>query len=99
MPKAFARSFLSSKRAVTIDRVEGERTAAKTPCSARAAMSQPPLVALPPTADMMAKPVIPTMKVRLGPKRSANAAAEEEQTAERQGVGRDDPLAVGRRHA
>ncbi len=71
MPKAFPRSLGSVKVVVSSDSADGARTAAKTPCSARAANSIAGVVAAPPIAEAVAKPISPMTKVRLRPTRSA----------------------------
>ncbi|CAB4659992.1 unannotated protein [freshwater metagenome] len=66
-PKAFARSLLSVKVTVINERAAGASRAAKTPCSPRAEINNPWLVATPPSADAVAKPMSPMMSMRLRP--------------------------------
>ncbi len=65
--KALARSVVSVKRTVSSASAAGASSAPKAPCNARAAKSISPVVARPPRAEASAKPVMPTMKVRLRP--------------------------------
>ena len=51
------------------------RNAAATPCSARAAISTPPVGAAPASADASANPTMPAMNVSRRPHRSPTAPA------------------------
>ena len=70
MPNAFARSPGSVKVVASSDSEAGARMAPNAPWTARAAMSIPNDWAAPPTAEAMAKPSRPPMKVHLRPNRS-----------------------------
>ena len=59
------------KVVVTIDSAAGEMIAAPMPCTARAPISTPMLLASPQTSEAMVKSVRPTRKIRLRPSRSA----------------------------
>ncbi len=65
--KARARSWLSVKVTLIRDNAAGASRAAKTPCRARAENSSSAFWAIPPSAEAMAKPASPMMKVRLRP--------------------------------
>ena len=92
IPNAFARSAASVKVVVSSDSAAGARIAPNSPCTARAATSMSKLCAAPPTAEATAKPARPPMNVHLRPKRSDEPPAEQQQAAEGQRVGGDDPL-------
>ena len=70
-PRALLRSEPSLKVVVTIDSAAGERIAAPRPCTARAAISCPSLVARPPANEATPKRMRPKMKTRRRPIRSA----------------------------
>ena len=95
MPNALARSRgLGEGRGQQRERGGREQRAERRPAAARAATSTPKLCAAPPIAEATAKPTRPTMKVALAAEEVAEAAAEQQQAAEGQGVGGDDPLAA-----
>jgi hypothetical protein len=60
----------SGKAEITRARAAGEAIAAPTPCTARAAISQPDVVARPPASDARVKTAMPAMKVRRRPRMS-----------------------------
>ncbi len=70
IPNALPRSSGSVNVVVSRPSADGARSAPNPPCSARAATSTPKLCAAPPMAEAPAKPMSPTMKVHLRPKRS-----------------------------
>jgi hypothetical protein len=65
------RSAGSVNVVVSSESAEGASIAPNAPCVARAATSTPKLSAAPPTAEAVAKPSNPAMKVHFRPKRSA----------------------------
>ncbi len=71
-PSALLRSAPSLKVVATIERAAGERIAAPSPCTARAAISWPGLAARPPASEASAKRISPPMKRRRRPSRSAS---------------------------
>ena len=94
-PKARARSRASVKVTVSSERAAGAMRAANAPCRARAAKSRLASGARPPSADAPAKPSRPDQQDPLAPDVVGDPAAEQQQAAEGQGVGRDHPLPVG----
>ena len=66
-PNALARSFESVNATVINDKTDGAKSAAKRPWRPRAAKMNSWLVAIPPSAEALAKPSKPTSKVRLRP--------------------------------
>ncbi len=97
IPNALGRSGDPWKVTVSSPSAEGASSAPKAPCSARAATSIPNDCARPPIAEATAKPVSPPMKRPLAAEEIAELAAQQQQAAEGEGVGGDDPLpAVGR---
>ena len=68
---ARVRAAPSGNVAVTSDNVTGARTAAPTPCTARAAISTPPLCATPAARLAAVNSPSPSRNTRLRPKRSA----------------------------
>ena len=94
-PNALARSLGSWNVTVISASAAGASSAAKPPCRARAAISGPPVGARPPTqggdreAEQTDDEGAPTSPV------VGDATAEQQQAAEGQGVGGDDPLHVG----
>ena len=60
------------KVAVMIDRVAGFMSAEPAPCTTRAPISQPALVARPQKSEATVKMTRPTMKIRRRPNRSAS---------------------------
>ena len=71
IPSALFRSAPSRKVVVTIDSAAGEMIAAPRPCTARALIKTPELLAKPQTSEAIVKSVRPTRKIRLRPSRSA----------------------------
>ena len=69
-PNAFARSFGTLKVTEIIASAAGASSAPKTPCNARDAKRSPWVDEIPPSADAPAKPMSPTMKMRLRPMKS-----------------------------
>jgi hypothetical protein len=65
------RSAGSVNVVVSSERMAGASSAAKAPCTARAAISMPTSTAAPPTAEATAKPTRPMMKTHLRPIMSA----------------------------
>ena len=70
-PKALARSVGSVKVTVIRESAAGAMRAANPPCSARAPNSMAAFWATPPSAEAAAKPIRPTMNIRLRPMKSA----------------------------
>ena len=70
MPNALARSDGSVNVVVSSDSADGASSAPNAPWNARAAASIPNDWAAPPTADAIANPDSPAMKVHLRPNRS-----------------------------
>src|SRR5256714_492059 len=70
-PSALVRSGPSRNGVVTIDRAAGERMAAPSPCTARAAISWPESTASPPAREASADSTSPDMKTARLPSRSA----------------------------
>ena len=66
-PKAFARSFESVNVTEIKLSAAGASSAAKTPCKPRAAKSISALTDIPPSAEAAAKPLSPTINIRLRP--------------------------------
>ena len=95
MPKAFPRSVGSVKVVVSRARTDGARSAPNAPWMLRAATSMGKLSDAPPSAEAEAKPISPMRSARFRPDDVADAAAEEQEAAEGEGVTRDHPLAVG----
>ena len=77
----------SGKLAVSRDSADGATTAAPTPCSARAAMSHHPVGATPMRNDAVTKTAKPPTNTRRRPRRSPEAGAEQQQSAEHERVG------------
>jgi hypothetical protein len=71
MPNALPRSFGIVKVVASSDSAAGASSAAKAPWQARAVTSMPKLLEAPPTAEAMAKPARPVMKITRRPIRSA----------------------------
>ncbi|OJU83561.1 MAG: hypothetical protein BGO11_04925 [Solirubrobacterales bacterium 70-9] len=71
-PSALLRSAPSLKVTATIERAAGERIAAPSPWTARAAISWPESAASPPASEASAKRTSPAMKRRRRPSRSAS---------------------------
>ncbi len=70
MPSARVRSRPSAKLPTMSASTAGEARAPPTPCAARAASSQPAVVARPPTSDETVNRVIPAMNTRRRPRMS-----------------------------
>ncbi len=70
-----------------------------TPCRARAASSIQLAVASPPASELKENRAIPARKVRRRPSRSPDAGPEQEQAAEGEDVGVEDPRQRGAREA
>ena len=84
----------SGKVTAISDSAVGAANAPPTPCAARAASSQAWLVANPPSREASENSTMPAMKTRRRPEQVAGPAAEQQQAAEGQGIGIDDPLKV-----
>ena len=97
MPSAFVRSAPSANVVVTIESAAGETSAAPRPCSARPPTSMPDDVATPLISEAPVKTTSPAMKSRCVPKQVGCAAAEQQEPAEDERVGVDDPLQARRR--
>ena len=91
MPNALPRSAGSVNVVVSSAERRRREQRAEDALGARAATSTPNDSAAPPTAEATAKPSRPPMKAHLRPNRSPSAA-EQQQRAEGQRVGGDDPL-------
>ena len=72
----------------------GEMNAAPSPWSARAPISIPELVERPSSSEAAVKTTRPTEEEALAPEQVAGAAAEQQEAAEDERVGVDDPLEV-----
>ncbi len=72
IPSALLRSAPSRKVVATIESAAGERIAAPRPCTARAAISWPEVLASPPASEARANSTSPNMKTRRRPSRSAS---------------------------
>ena len=92
MPSALFRSAPSSKVVVTIESAAGEMIAAPTPWTARDAIRTSALSARPQASEASVKRMRPTTKISRRPRRSASSPAEQQEAAEGDRVGRDDPL-------
>ena len=77
-----------------IESVAGEMIAAPSPCTARDAIRTPIELERPQASDATAKSPMPIMNMRLPPEQVAGAPAEQEEAAEGDRVGGDDPLQV-----
>jgi hypothetical protein len=91
-PKARARSRTSVNVVVRSAKAEGASSAAKSPCSARAVTRNAKSPAKPPGAEAAAKPMRPRKKRSSPTEEVRQSAAEQEEAAECEGVGGDDPL-------
>ena len=96
MANARPRSFGSVNVVVSSDSADGTSSAANAPWQARAVISIAKLTDAPPIADTPAKPARPVRNVTFRPSQVGQPAAEQQQAAERQGVGGDHPLPVHR---
>ena len=85
-PSALLRSAPSANVVVTRLSAAGERIAAPRPCSARAAISVPPLVASPPANDATANSAKPAHEHPPAPEQVRHPPAEQQEAAERQHV-------------
>lgn len=90
-PKALARSPGSVKVTASRERPAGASRAPNTPCRARAVSSMPALMATPPRAEAGPKPITEGPLAADG---VADPAAGQQQSAEGEHVGGDDPLPV-----
>ena len=93
-PSAFVRSEPSLKVAVTIESAAGETSAAPRPCRPRLTISHVEPVATAQSSEADVKSTRPMRKTFLRPGQVARAPAEEQEAAEHQRVGVDDPLQV-----
>ena len=87
------------KVVVMIASAAGEMNAAPSPWSARQAISIPELCARPSSSDATVKTTRPNEEQPLAPEQVAGAAAEQQEAAEDERVGVDDPLEVRLREA
>ena len=90
-PSALLRSAPSLKVVVTIDSAAGESSAAPRPCTARAAISQASVCARPPASEAPANRISPTDEHAPPPEQVGHAPAQQQEAAEGQHVGVDDP--------
>ena len=74
---------------------EGTSSAPAMPCSARIAISTSTVGAIAHSTDASPKPASPIEKIFLPAHQVAERAADEQQRAERQQIGLDDPLLRG----
>ena len=97
-PMARLRGGPSGNVVVTRDSAVGATMAPPTPWIARAASSHPGVVAKPPNSEATENKMMPAMKTAAG-RGCPGPAAEQQQAAEGQRVGVDDPLQAGAREA
>ncbi len=90
-PMARTRWGPSEKTVVSRASEDGAARAAPTPWRARAARSIQPATANPPRSELIEKMAMPARKVRRRPRRSPDRAPEEEEAAEGEQVGIQDP--------
>ena len=79
---------------VSSDSADGTSSAANAPWQARAVISMVKLTDAPPMAETPANPTRPARERDLAAQQVGQPAAEQQQAAERQGVGSDHPLPV-----
>ena len=90
-PSALLRSAPSRKVVVTIESAAGERIAAPRPWTARAAISAPSDSAKPPTSEASAKRIEAAHEHAPAPEQVGHPPAEQQEAAEGEHVGVDDP--------
>ena len=93
-PSARLRSAPSANIVVTSDRAAGDMIAAPRPCSARAAMSKLSDCARPPTSEATANRTEPADEHAPAAEEVGEAPAEQQEAAEGERVGVDDPRQV-----
>ena len=86
------RSVPSANVVVTIESAAGETSAAPRPCSARPPISMPDDVAMPLTSEATVKTATPGDEQALPAEQVGRAPAEQQEAAEDERVGVDDPL-------
>ena len=94
IPNAFARSGEPANVTVRSPSADGASSAPNMPCSARADTSVSKFCASPPIAETIAKPAQSGNESPFAPEQITELAAQQQQAAERQRVGGDDPLPV-----
>ena len=93
-PSALLRSAPSAKITVTSESAAGESSAAPRPWTARAAISLPGEVARPPASEASANTIEADHEQPAPAEQVGHAAAEQQEAAEEQRVGVDDPREV-----